>query len=197
MPRLAAIFLCCALFARVLGAENAPDAPLGSDEKGFRRLFLESGDLPIGMHLKKQTLSVNADAADAQYLICGGLRAGIRAWNAESASSVMWRMVDIRLAFPDEDAATRYLHASLEYLSAGSPSYATAALVGQEPEMFGPDSPAAKALGVDSRAFTLVFRERNIVVKIFVVQGADASDPLEASMVAKLGSVAVRRISGE
>ena len=113
---------------------------------------------------------------------------------AKDDAAPMWRLVDIRLVFPDAAAAKDYLNGSLDGLSEGTPEDANATKVGDDCHVYGPENPAAKRVGVEMRAYCYVFRKGNVVVKLFVAQGADSKDKLQSKAVEAIARKIIARL---
>lgn len=173
-------------------------APLGrrglasaSAEGGINSLFLEGDDLP-GMHLVQDSSDSAPAADDYAYAACDGIGTGLRVWLAPATQPV-WRLVDIRFAFPDAARAAAYHAERLVANAEGQPPVLDAPLIGEDCRVFGGDVKMS-ALGLDMRAFYYVFRVGSVVVKLFAAQGPVASERLEARHLYTITERALARL---
>ncbi len=167
----------------------------GLDSRDFRKLFLESVDLPLGLQMKQASLISGPDPRDLAFAEFGGLRLGFRGWIADSKSATIGRLMDARFVFPTEAAAASYLRASYDLLADGASDFPTATTIGDGARCFGPEMKDATHPDKIRRGFTIVFRELNVVVKLTAISGDDVGEPLEASMVGVICISALKRIT--
>ena len=191
-----------AVAARHLDGVASPDArdpaPIGSDPPGERRgcdmrgLYLVGDDLP-DMTLVQDSATSGPDDGDYAYAACDGMGTGLRVWLGLPTQSI-WRIVDIRFAFPDAARAAAYHAERLVANSEGHPALPDAPLVGDECHVFG-GSRAMAPLGVDMTMFFYVFRVGAVVVKLFVAPGPQATQPLDIEDVHAIAQRVIARLA--
>jgi hypothetical protein len=150
-------------------------------------LFLNEEDLAPLRRVQDSRIHP-PDPDDAAFVRYGGLRGGFAVWMGSVASAV-WRLVDIRFVFPDEERAAAYHAERLIANSEGNPEVHGAPPVGEECSVFGGRS--ALSLGgaqVEMVTYFYVFRIANVVVKLFVAQGPEAVDALTPDRVAVIAA---------
>jgi hypothetical protein len=156
-------------------------------ENGYAALFLNEEDLAPLRRVQDSRIHP-PDPDDAAFVRYGGLRGGFAVWMGSVASAV-WRLVDIRFVFPDEERAAAYHAERLIANSEGNPEVHGAPPVGEECSVFGGRS--ALSLGgaqVEMVTYFYVFRIANVVVKLFVAQGPEAVDALTPDRVAVIAA---------
>lgn len=166
----------------------------GSQERSIRKLFLESTDLPSGLLLRKNLLTVGPEATDEHFARCNGVRIGYREWTAESQSATIFRLIDIRFAFQDDESAERYIVAAREYLSEGADGFESAPLVGENSSAYGSRLKVPGKADTEARGYIYLFRDGNIVAKLVFFQGSDAGDPLDVWTAARVAQKAIERM---
>lgn len=167
----------------------------GSGERSLRKLFLEAGDQPPGLLLKKQLFAAAPDPGDMNFVSCNGIRIGVREWIAENQGATIYRLLDVRFIFTDDESAERYITASWDYLGEGVDEFSTGPEVGDNSKAYGtrvriPGKPETET----ARGFMYVFRDRNIVCKLVMQQGSEAGDPLDIWIASRLAQKALARI---
>jgi hypothetical protein len=96
---------------------------------------------------------------------------------------------------PSEEAAKKYLQSALPRFSEGVPEDKKAPKVGEDCRVFGPENPKIAALlGVSVRGYIYAFRNKNVVVKLFVAQGLESKEKLEAKAMVELSTAIMKRI---
>lgn len=146
----------------------------GIEEKDFLSLFLDASELPAGLKIAQDSRLGKPDPGDRKFAELGGRRDGFMIWMAPKKDKPVWRVVDSRTVFPNANAAKAYLTASLGDYSEGFPEMKNKLKFGEDFHLFGPENSTAKALGLKMRGYIFVFRQNNIVIKLFVASG-DAS----------------------
>jgi hypothetical protein len=113
-----------------------------------------------------------------------------------AADAAVWRVVDIRFVFPDEERAAAYHAERLQANSEGNPVVPDAPAVGQDCGVFGGTSHHELAgARIEMTMYFYVFRLANVVVKLFVAQGPKAPrDALTPARVVALAEPITTRI---
>lgn len=168
----------------------------GIDEKDFLALFLEASDLPPGLKNAQDSRLGKPDPSDRKFVRLGGRRDGFMVWMAPKQDKLVWRVVDSRTVFPNADAAKSYMAASLGELAEGYPEMRTKLKIGEDFHLFGPENKTARALGLSMRGYVFVFRQNNVLVKLFVASGKKSKTRLTPEAVVPICDKILQRLGG-
>jgi len=166
---------------------------MGMTEDRYLNLFLEASDFNPRMRPVQDSRLQGPDPRDVWFAKHQGILTGFAVWMG-SPSATIWRVVDIRTAFPTAWQASSWHSEALGYNSESTPPVAGAPAVGQECRVFGGLGPDVLGVGVRINAFFYLFRVGRIAVKLFAAQGMEASAPLTPAHVADMASRVVARI---
>jgi hypothetical protein len=180
------------------GSSPAPadlfDEPRLADPARYASLYLDEDDLPASLSLEQDSRAQGPAANDFWFTLHAGVHSGFQVWVGDMADTV-WRVVDIRHVFPDEEAAATYLEARRNALREDSPILEEAETVGAS----GTVSGGAMAYSVgeaeaELTAYYYVFRVGSVVAKFFAAQGPKAAEPLVPEAVKPLAERVAERI---
>ena len=132
--------------------------------------YLDQDDLPQLHQVQDSRLS-RPDEGDTAFGVHGGLFRGLSVWMGAD-DAVVWRLVDIRFAFPDDVSAAAYHRERLRVNAEGNPGVRGAPFVGSGCTVFGGVLPTPLDLDFRMTMYFYVFRVRCIVVKLFAAQSA-------------------------
>ncbi|MBI4701852.1 MAG: hypothetical protein HY744_11990 [Deltaproteobacteria bacterium] len=155
-------YLACLLCAALLLIVRAALAMSGDE---YRRTFLQPADLP-GMSMTQDSRA-QSDPSDQAFRQHGGEHDGFAVWMGDMAAPV-WRLVDVRIAFPSEDEATGYMDDAMDKLSEGRHPIPSAPDVGSDCQVFGG---VEQTMGIELVNYFYLFRVRNVVAKVYAAQG--------------------------
>ncbi|KAA6399514.1 MAG: hypothetical protein EZS28_004958 [Streblomastix strix] len=156
----------------------------------FHSLYLEAISFPLGMHIMR-------DESSTRHIFCscctgnprirqlGVIHKGAIQWIG-SANSIAYRIMDIRFVFQSEEGANQFILEGQERLSEGRKQIKISEKqVGEQGKLVGgPDASHINDQPVPSYAY--IFRQKNIVVKIYVQQGPLSTAKLEPSFLIML-----------
>lgn len=163
------------------------------DVPPYLALFLDAHEVPPALRRVQDTRLQRPDDDDA-FAELGGLASGFAAWQGDQDQTVA-RIVDIRILFPRADDAARYHERRLTHNSEGRPEIAGVPGVGDECRVFGGTDrlQALPGVTVEMTAFFYIFRVGRVVVKLFVMQGVQAAQPLALERVRALAERCAER----
>jgi hypothetical protein len=171
-----------------------PAMPEPAPSEDGAGLYLESDDLPAHLQLVQDSRGSEPEPDDFAFAANGGTHAGLRAWMGGNEDAI-WRVVDIRFAFPDAERASAYHAARLSANSEGRPPVADAPLIGNECNVFGGTHVMEfGAVRLELTAFFYVFRVDRVAAKLFVAQGPSAQERLTVEAVAPLAAHVAERL---
>ena len=174
----------------LLGGAAWAGPPWGTDASSHQATYLQPTDLP---NAPAQTESF-ADACTAEEAAAGCRQTGKKVWTSPDNNAVVWQVHDVRWAFADDAGARRFMQTQDQILSEGLPSVVQAPAVGSDAKMWTAQGDVY-GVGVEVYMYSLAFRVDNVVVKVFVAQGAFVKGKvLTPLMVAALGQKAIKRI---
>jgi len=139
------------------------------NEEGYLKLFLNKDDFSSPMRMVQDTRLQKQDPNDNAFGKYSGVYSGFAVWMGRS-DSLLWRIVDIRWVFPDEHKASAYHRERLNYNCEKSPVIPKARLIGSESTVCGGELNLA---GVNIVNYFYIFREKNVVVKLYAAQGSN------------------------
>lgn len=160
----------------------------------FLPLYLERQDLPAYVEMTQDTrrnLPVAGDDAFARHC---GYHSGLALWQGGFDRTIL-RLVDIRWVFPTPKEASAYLREQGDAAAEGQPRIVDAPSVGMDCTVFGGTTDVR---GTPLTHLYYIFRVQNVVVKLYVAQGPDVSQPdqrLTPEKVAKWAQRAAQRIA--
>lgn len=167
--------------------------PWGTDEPSFQSMYLQPGDLPNPVEKAGDWAGPGCDGPSAGK---GCSFSGKKLWRARDPNSTVGEVHDIRYVFPDAASAQRFMQdpAGARELTENLQPVAQPPAVGSDTNMYTMQGDAL-GLGIEMYMYNLVFRVDNIVVKIFVAQGATVKGKvLSPLMIGAIGQKAVDRI---
>jgi hypothetical protein len=180
------------------GSSAAPtdlfDEPRLPDPAQYASLYLGEADLPASLSLSQDSRAQGPDAGDFWFTLHAGIHCGFQVWQGDIADTV-WRVVDIRYVFPDEQAAAIYLETRRQALCENSPILEEAATVGGSGTVSG--GPMAYPVGGAEAELTVyyyVFRVGSVVAKLFAAQGQETAEPLVPEAIKPLAERVADRI---
>ena len=164
-------------------AQAQPTVP----DSFFNDLFLQADAAPPGMKLDGRKDVENAEDKSTY----GMLRGGRNDWKGPPDNAI-FIFNDIRLVFPTEEAAKRYLDEKSGRLSEGLPRITSAPEIGTDGKVFG--GVAGDPGGTQINAYMYVFRVRYVVVKVFGAHVVNAPRGLSALVLAPFAQRAKERL---
>jgi hypothetical protein len=170
------------------------EGPRLADPARYASLYLDEGDLPTSLSLVQDSRAQGPDANDFWFTLHEGVHGGFQVWLGDTTDTV-WRVVDIRYVFPDEQGAASYLETRRNALRENSPILEEAEPVGNSGIVSG--GPMAYSVGeveAELTAFYYVFRVGSVVAKLFAAQGQGAAEPLGPEVVKPLAERVADRI---
>jgi hypothetical protein len=155
-------------------------------------LYLAAEDLP-GLALVQDSRHQGPDPADYAFAACEGLHSGFQVWLGEQTKPV-WRLVDIRFVFADAERAAAYHAERLLANSEDNPPVADVPLVGEDCHVFG-GTQHMGGTDIEMTMYFYVFRVNTVVVKLFVAQGVESTEPLHPEHLHILAQRIVTKIN--
>jgi hypothetical protein len=169
---------------------ESPAATAASHLSDFASVFLTAGDLP-GMTISLDSLYCDPDPGDYAFRACGGLYLGVRSWSGGHTDPI-WRLHDVRIAFPSAEQAAAYHAERLAISSEGFPPVAGALLAGEDCRVFGGRARVGRA---DTEAYFYLFRVDSVVVKLAATRGPESAEPFDLGNVNLLARLIVSRVT--
>ncbi|MBU1564984.1 MAG: hypothetical protein KJ630_05065 [Proteobacteria bacterium] len=74
----------------------------------FLALFLDKNDFSKPLRMVQDSREDKPAPGDDAFMRYGGQFAGFRVWMDSRTDAILWRLVDIRWVFPDEQRAKKY-----------------------------------------------------------------------------------------
>lgn len=179
-------------------AERKSAAALLLDAKAlsdtYLSTFLDQEDVGPSLQWAQDSRISVPDPDDQAFARLHGSYTGLSAWQAGFEQTI-WRIVDIRFLFGNQEDAANYHRERLEANSEGHPPLPNAPAVGEDCSVFGgTESLQVGDMAVTLTAFYYIFRVGRMVVKLFVAQGQEATDSLTPERVVPLAERIVYRI---
>jgi hypothetical protein len=169
---------------------ESPATTAATRLSNFASVFLTAGDLP-GMTMSLDSLHCDPDPGDYAFDACGGLHLGVRSWSGGRTDAI-WRLHDVRIAFPSAEHAAVYHAERLAINSEGFPPVAGAPLAGEDCHVFGGPARVGRA---DTEAYFYLFRVDSVVVKLRATRGPERAESLDLGNVHLLAQLIVSRVN--
>jgi hypothetical protein len=132
--------------------------------------YLDQADLPE-MHRVQDSRLSGPDKGDAPFAVHGGQFSGLQVWMGAD-DAVVWRLVDIRFAFPDPACAAAYHRERLRVNAEGHPGVRGAPFVGRGCTVFGGVQAIPVHPDLTMTSYFYLFRVSSVLVKLFAAQSA-------------------------
>jgi hypothetical protein len=159
----------------------------------FSEFFLDQADLP-GMRRVQDSRRGEPDPGDDSFAAHGGTNTGLAAWMG-GPRELVWRLVDIRVAFAAPEAARAYHRERLTASAEGLLPMPDATPVGAGCVVVGATVPVPGLTDILMTSCAYLFTVRNVVVKLFVTQSVDlAPGTLTPAHLTDLAAAALGRI---
>ncbi len=156
--------------------------------------YLDQADVGPSLRWVQDSRLGHPDPDDDAFVRLRGRCSGLSVWLAPPDEPI-WRMVDIRFLFDSASDAEAYHRERLHVNSEGKPPIPEARAVGEECHVFGgTDSLQFGSTTLSMTAFYYIFRVDQVVVKLFVAQGPEASEPLIPDHLVPLSERIVEKI---
>ena len=163
--------------------------PYGDGDR-FSLIFLESSDLPSGFEAQ----DVSDLSQDTGFKKAGGSHAAKVYWVGSDQTAAIGQLFDLRFVFPDAASAQAYLDANTSELSEGMSSVKKVPKIGDSTRMY---SMVGEVDGTFVVMYNVIFRVDNVVVKLFIGQGAKLSQQkLTDAIAGGVAEKAAARIRG-
>ncbi|HEX3251655.1 MAG TPA: hypothetical protein VHS05_19625 [Pyrinomonadaceae bacterium] len=166
----------------------------GSEISVYLSTYLDQKDMGPSMPWVQDSRIHRPDQGDDAFARLHGSHTGLSCWQTNVRATI-FRVVDIRFLFNNAQDAAAYHKERLQANSEGHPPVPGAPQVGEECHVFGgTNSLEHRGMKITLTGFYYVFRVGRMVVKLFAMQGVEATRPLTPEDLVPLAKRIVERI---